>query len=136
MKKSDLDLLLKIENIQAQELKKELQEFRSIQEEITQKNNQMNDAFIRSTPDIDRLSYSRYVSIQNQYFKNQLSDLENNIDTLQDKIRDTVLQEKKYEILLQQIEEKRKQTLQKYEENKSDDFNMFQYTKSLDTHHE
>ena len=131
MKQSDLEFLQKLENVETNKYKRILQDLLEQKELLLKKQHEMNNTFSNSKPDIQEAKYLRFVALENNRITQEIQELDNKIIDTQEQIRECVKQEKKYDILTQEIIEHKKQQKEKYQEAQEQEFTLSQYIRRL-----
>lgn len=131
MKQSDLEFLQKLENVETNKYKRILQDLLEQKELLLKKQHEMNNTFSNSKPDIQEAKYLRFVALENNRITQKIQELDNKIIDTQEQIRECVKQEKKYDILTQEIIEHKKQQKEKYQEAQEQEFTLSQYIRRL-----
>ena len=129
MKQSDLEFLLKLEGSVTNEHKRLLHNLRQEKQALITKRDMLNTAFLASKPDIHSANYSRFMAIENMRIEKNIVDIDIQIETTQEDIQNSVRSEKKYDILKQNIIDDQKKKIEKYQENQSQEYTIFQYSK-------
>jgi hypothetical protein len=129
MKQSDLEFLLKLENSTTNNHKRLLQGLLQEKQQFIDRLDALNTSFLVSKPDIHAAGYLRFRAIENQRIQRQINDIDNQITITQENIRDSIREEKKYDILKQDIINANKKKFEKHQENQSQEYTVFQYSK-------
>ena len=130
MKQSDLEFLLKFENITTNNHKITLQNLMMQKQELINTLQTMNNNFIHEKSDINSASYLRFRAIENIRIKQHIQNLDNQIAETTENLRECVKQEKKYDILKQEMITHAKKQREKHQENQSQEYTIFQYYKN------
>ncbi len=129
MKQSDLEFLLKFENITTNSHKRILQSLIQEKQTLIDTCMLMNTKFLASSADIQAAPYLKFRAIENIRIEKKIKELDTQIEQAQDDIRTSVKEEKKYDILKQDmITQAHKKNMQ-YQENLTQEYTAFKYFK-------
>lgn len=129
MKQSDLEFLLKFENIETNNHKRILQELIQQKQNFIDTCDAMNQQFIVSRPDIQSAPYLRFRAIEHIRMQQKIQELDAQIEQTQEHIRQSVKEEKKYDILKQEMITHAKKQHEKQQEDLVQEYITFKYSK-------
>jgi|GEM_PF-5402156 len=127
MKKSDLDILLKFEDINRNALLRDLQNFNQEKAALEKRRDILNKNFLKRKPSLDDAPFLKYRAMENLNINQKILELNDHIATQEARIREQITYTKSLEILKEDIILKEKKHFQKSEESKVEEYNIFKF---------
>ncbi|MFT6072638.1 MAG: hypothetical protein ACJARD_000074 [Alphaproteobacteria bacterium] len=129
MKQSDLDILLKLDNIEANNIRRNLQVAMNKKQGLIERSEAMNKSFLKAKPTLQDAPYLKYGAIENQKINQQIQQLETQIEHLQNNMRDIMIQTTTYDTLKDALVMQHKKQLDRHQESQMEEFNIFKFNK-------
>lgn len=136
MKIKDIERLAQISDMETRTIRSELASHRASRDALQKRKDDMNHALEKMRVDVcdpcDRHSigsYMRHIALKNMDINREIAQCDSMIDSLTEKLRDGVREEKKLDILLGELNRLQKIRLSKAEDERNDLFSTHLFHK-------
>lgn len=103
MKKSDLDILRRTQEMQRIALRAEINILEQKKQSYQKKLNYLNVEFIKQKPSLEDGPFLKYRAVENKIIQQECIKIDQDIQEVQSEIRESVLQSKSYDILKEKL---------------------------------
>lgn len=128
MKINDLELLLQIEEMRINEVKRSVTLLSNEKEKLLEEVDLINKRFVQSKPDLLSPNFTRYRAQEIRTKQQRLADIDKEIDLLETQIQEIAVNTVNYEVLRDQLVAQKKYTEEKHDESQIEELMVHKYS--------